>query len=154
MNDELFLNPTWSHRLRVGAKGARFNAYKTLRIALTHRYLPPAMAALAIVLGVPTLWYGWGTGDDVLHRTILLSSSLPEAIARLFVFLDPKTNQALMNLGVLPWWTLETVQVSFWRPLAALALWLDYQLWPDSALLMHAHNILVSAPNRWGIGLT
>ncbi len=142
MNDELFLNPTWSRRLRVGAKGASFNVYKALRIALTHRYLPLAMAVLAIMLGVPALWYGWGTGDDVLHRTILLSSSLPEAIARLFVFLDPKTNQALMNLGILPWWTLDTVQVSFWRPLAALSLWLDYQLWPDSAVLMHAHNIL------------
>jgi len=97
---------------------------------------------LAVALGVPTLWYGWGIDDDMLHRTMLLSSSLPEVIARLFVFLDPKTNQALMDLGVLPWWTLDTVRVSFWRPLAALSLWLDYQLWPESALLMHAHNLL------------
>lgn len=95
-----------------------------------------------MILTAPTLWYGWGIDDDLLQRTMLLSSSLPTALEELFVFLDPDTNRALIDVGTLPWWTLETVQVSFLRPVAALSLWLDYQLWPQSALLMHAHNVL------------
>src|SRR5690606_24169357 len=30
----------------------------------------------------------------------------------------------------------------FFRPLSELSHWLDYQLFPDSAVLMHAHSIL------------
>lgn len=110
--------------------------------ALTWRYLPAALAVLALLLGLPTLSYGLGVDDDLLHRSLLLSSSLPQAITRLFVFLDPQTNRALMDAGALPWWTLDTVRVSFLRPLAAFSLWLDYRLWPDAPWLMHAHSVV------------
>ncbi len=118
------------------------NKIPLLRTILTHRYLPMMAAVLGVALGLPTLWYGWGLDDDLLQRTMLLSSSLPEALARLFVFLDPSTNRALMDSGALPWWTLDTVRVSFLRPIAVLSLWLDYRLWPNSAMMMHAHSVL------------
>lgn len=109
---------------------------------LTYRYLPIATAFLAILLTTPVLWRGWGFTDDLLQRSMLLSASLPEAATRLFVFLEPATNARMMDLGILPWWTLETVRTSFFRPIAAFSLWLDYQLWPNSSALMHAHSIL------------
>jgi hypothetical protein len=104
--------------------------------------MPVVVALLAVLLVAPTLRGTWGFGDDLLHRDFLLSSTLPQALSRLFVFLDPGTNAAAMDLGTLPWWTLEGVRVAFWRPLAALSLWLDYQLWPHAAALMHAHSIV------------
>ena len=60
----------------------------------------------------------------------------------LFVFLDPSSTRAQMEVGAFPWWTLETTQVAFFRPLAVVTFWLDYQFWPDSSMLMHAHNLV------------
>jgi hypothetical protein len=134
--------PTLSFGLDDKKGTARSGLGDTLLAVLAHQYLPVIVALLAMILTAPTLWYGWGIDDDMLQRTMLLSSSLPTALKELFVFLDPHTNRALMDVGALPWWTLETVRVSFLRPVAALSLWLDYQFWPQSAILMHAHNVL------------
>ena len=30
---------------------------------------------------------------------------------------DPERTQILMDTGIFPWWTLETVHLSFWRPI-------------------------------------
>jgi hypothetical protein len=90
---------------------------------------------------MPALWRGWGFEDDIYHRSILLTSSLPEALRNLFVFVDPRTTANQMAVGNLPWWTLESSQIAFFRPVAVLTFWLDYQLWPNSSMLMHAHNL-------------
>ena len=112
-----------------------------LRCILTHQYLPVILAILVMTLTAPALWRGL-EGDDLIHRMTLLSSSLPASLRRLFVFLDPEVNAQLMDLGTVPWWTLETARVSFFRPVTVLTLWLDYQLWPSSPALMHAQSIL------------
>ena len=129
----LALKPGW--RARTDLAG-------NIKDLLTHKYLIILALILAVVLSLPALWRGWGFEDDIYHRVILLSSSLPEAMRNLFVFLDPNTTRAQMEVGVLPWWTLETTQIAFFRPVAVLTFWLDYQLWPDSSLLMHAHNLV------------
>jgi hypothetical protein len=117
----------------------------TLRRILTHRHLPVALAILAMALTAPSLWQGW-LADDLLHRKMLLTSTLPELLKGLFVFVDPDKNLQLMDLdtdlGTMPWWTLDTLRIAFFRPLSALTHWLDYQLWPDSGVLMHAQSIL------------
>ena len=97
---------------------------------------------LAVIISAPALWRGWGVEDDIFQRSILLTSSLPEAIKNLYVFIDPATTRVQMDLGSLPWWTLETTQVKFFRPLAVLTFWLDYELWPDNPTFMHAHNLI------------
>lgn len=113
-----------------------------LKKLLTHKYLILLALLLALVVSAPALWRGWGFEDDIYHRSILLTSSLPEALKNLFVFIDPNTSRAQMEMGALPWWTLDTTQVAFFRPIAVLTFWLDYQLWPDSSTLMHAHNLI------------
>jgi hypothetical protein len=105
------------------------------------RLAPTGALLLALLVATPTLWAGWSE-DDLLQRMTLSSASLPTALSRLYVFLDPATNAARMDSGVLPWWTMQSSKVAFWRPLTALSLWLDYRLWPESSLLMHAHNAL------------
>jgi hypothetical protein len=113
-----------------------------LRSALLHRYLWILAATAGVVLTAPVVGRGWGMTDDVLQRQTMLSSTLSEAFSAQFEFLHPAKNAELMDLGAIPWWTLEGVRVAFFRPLSTLTHWLDYQLWPNSDALMHAHNIL------------
>ena len=138
--------PRWGTFPRVRwrrlAKLNLLRVWYVLRAVLTSRYWPLAALVLGIAFAVPTLWTGWGVEDDVMHRTKLLSATLPEALTGLYVFLDPNKGTQLVGLDTVPWWALDAVRVSFFRPLAALTLWLDYQLWPDSAMLMHAHSAL------------
>jgi hypothetical protein len=129
-------------RRRRWAKLNLLRAWHVLRAVLTSRYWPLIVLALGIAFAAPTLWAGWGVEDDVMHRAKLLSASLPEALTGLYVFLDPNGSTQLVGLDTVPWWALDAVRVSFFRPLAALTLWLDYQLWPNSAVLMHAHSAL------------
>ncbi len=80
---------------------------------------------------------GWLAAGRFIHRSILLAhtglAGLPEILMDLFVQLDgvPVNNQKLIDIGVLPWWSLETLQLAFWRPLTALTHWFDYVLWPN-----------------------
>ena len=130
-----------------------------LRNSLAHRYLAVVLAAIAVLTMIPCLWQGW-TGDDLIHRAWLVqpsqlnerlretglippdSSRLSTAVMNLFSFTNPHFDaDKLIDSGLVPWWTSNETSLSFWRPLAALTHWIDYRLWPDSAMLMHAHSL-------------
>ncbi|MCH8006527.1 MAG: hypothetical protein IH888_09895 [Planctomycetes bacterium] len=115
----------------------------TLRDMLNYRYLPVVLAILASLLTVPSLWAGL-SNDDLMHRQLLLDSAttLTTALRELFTFIEPDTTVQFMDQGVLPWWTLDEARISFFRPVTALTHWLDYQLWPDSFVLMHAQSVV------------
>jgi hypothetical protein len=115
---------------------------RILRSVLIYRYLPVLLAIFGVALTMPSIWHGWGTLDDVLQRKVLLSATFSTAVADQFRFLHPSVNAELMDLGVIPWWSLPQARISFFRPLSTLTHWLDYQLWPDSPLLMHVHCLL------------
>ncbi len=133
--------PRWFPRflLRIMKQNA---LAKWLNTFLTHLQLPWIAMTVGMLLASPSLVRGWGFADDIMQRDMILTSSLPETLTSLFTFLDPATTPARMDAGVLPWWTLESAQVKFFRPLAAFSLWLDYKLWPDSSFLTHLHSIL------------
>ena len=117
------------------------------RTWLEHRRLPIALAILALLLTLPSLWTGL-IADDYYHRIRLLGwSKFPElsrSPLELFTFADgdPERTGRLMDIGVWPWWTLPELRVAFFRPIAAATHWLDYQLWPDRPAFMHAHSVL------------
>jgi hypothetical protein len=134
--------PAWPGRTYARSRAWRSRLWEAVQALLSWHLLPLLCAALGIAVTVPALWSGWAPGDDVMQRSLLLSATLPQAIKGVFVFLDPASNHALMDAGKLPWWTLESARINFMRPLAALSLWLDYRLWPNSAFLMHAHSLL------------
>ncbi len=117
-------------------------ALPVLQAGLLYPHLPFVMAALGALYSIPTLWSGLAVDDDLLQREILLSSGFSTAAKGLFTFLDPASNSIRMNLGSLPWWSLAEARVVFFRPLAVLTHWVDYQIWPNSPLLMHVHSIL------------
>ncbi len=62
----------------------------------------------------------------------------------LFSFADgsPTQRAALMEEGLFSWWTDPEFKLSFWRPLSAATHRLDFRLWIDDAVWIHAHSLL------------
>ncbi len=117
---------------------------RRLPALLAHAALPYALALLAMALTLPALRVGWQF-DDYYQREVLLSAADPRvSMHYLFAFMDgdPARTRYLMDTGAFPWWTLPEAREAFWRPLSALTHWVDYQLWPASPGLMHAHSLL------------
>ena len=124
---------------------------------LTHQHLPFALSAFSMLLALPGLWSGFAI-DDYFHKiTIqgwpihLLPQGVPAPLDKLarpsldiFNFLGggPSQIRYFIEKGFIPWWTLESVKLDFWRPVSALTHWLDYQLWPNSPFAMHLHSLL------------
>jgi len=69
------------------------------------------------------------------------SGSFPTVLRDLFFNRTPQDMALIKNYGVLPWWTSDKLRLGLWRPVTAFTHWLDYRLFPDSPVLMHAHNI-------------
>jgi len=122
--------------------------------------VPVFLAVMAIVVMLPALGHGWFL-DDMLFRASFLSSSgmneetprnsglirstsrLSDAISDVYAFFkDDEGIKQLMDYGAIPWWTDPECRISFWRPVTSFSIWLDYQLFPNSAPLQHLHSIL------------
>ena len=101
---------------------------------------------MAIVLALPALSVGWML-DDYYHRAILLEvprfRELLGPPAEMFRFFrgDPARMGRLMDLGLFPWWTDPYIKAEFLQALTILTHRLDYVLWPDSPVLMHAQSL-------------
>ncbi len=114
---------------------------------LTSRDLPVYLAILAVVLTLPSLRVGL-IADDYEHAAYMkkLPGVIPiqDSTLDMFRFMDgdPRRIAELMDYGFLPWWTYEKMKGAFWRPVTSMTHWLDYQLWPDTPALMHAHSVL------------
>ena len=112
-----------------------------------HRRLPVFLALPAVLLVLPSLRTGLQL-DDFYHWFFLTGKSGADSRTLgandLFNFLDGdgKRLGALMDAGVLPWWTSENLRVAFWRPVSGLTHRLDYLLWPDQPWVMHLHSFL------------
>lgn len=109
--------------------------------------LGPKLAVLAVALSLPCLFLGFYL-DDWVARYIF--SDLPGAADLYRVYAGgygisngvPADNHWQIEQGWAPWWTYEHLRLSFFRPLSLITHILDVKLWPSSAFLMHAHNLL------------
>jgi hypothetical protein len=114
---------------------------------VTRSYSSYLFALAGVLLALPAAWTGWQQ-DDLNIRYFLLGypglDGKPVAPLDIFAFLtgDPQRARQLMDIGLVPWWTLENMRLSFWRPLSAATHWIDYALWPDSATLMHIQSLI------------
>lgn len=114
---------------------------------LSSRWCIPVAALIGMLLVLPTVTMGL-MGDDYLHWSLLTGRDVlaqPGSPFGLFTFAngDAQINQTLRDSGKLVWWAADNLRISFWRPLAEWSQYLDYQLWPHSPALMHAHNLLL-----------
>ena len=126
-----------------------------------YRYLPVILAIGAILVMLPALKTGFGS-DDLLQRVVELkpgqlpprmhetgmlapdSGSFGTVLCDLFPGFsnrDPQCVALAKSYGILPWWTADNFKVRLCRPVTAFTHWLDYRLFPDSPVLMHAENI-------------
>jgi hypothetical protein len=109
--------------------------------------LGPKLAVLAVVLSLPCLWLGFYL-DDWVARYIY--SDLPGAAELYRVYVGgygiangvPADTHWQIEQGWAPWWTYEYLRLAFFRPLSLFTHVIDAKLWPSSAFLMHAHNLL------------
>ena len=124
---------------------------------LSHRYLPAILAIGAVLVMLPALKMGLVL-DDLPERAVALrpdqlpprmhktgnpadSGSFTTVLRDFFFNRSPEDMALMKNYGMLPWWTPDNLRLGLWRPVAAFTHWLDYQLFPDSPVLMHAHSI-------------
>jgi hypothetical protein len=100
-----------------------------------------------MILTLPALWVGWQFDDYSQRMTMLGFNELvhPGPLGFWDVFSFLKGNQQIAdlakNIGIIPWWTPSDLRLSFFRPLSALTMWLDYKLWSDWPSLMHLQSM-------------
>lgn len=121
---------------------------KCIKSVISGRYLPFWTAGLAILLTLPSLKAGWLVDD--YHHKLLMSDydgviKFLESPLDMFNFLDgdPEHARPRIDYGILPWWTYDKIKGAFLKPLASITHWLDYVLWPEKPLLMHAQSIVL-----------
>jgi len=101
---------------------------------------------LGLILGAPSLSVGFFM-DDFAHRSAFLGmgevADMVRSPVRMFSFSEgiPENTRLVIDSGLYPWWTSETVLLNFWRPLTAATHAVDYALWPNSPSLMHAQSL-------------
>jgi len=113
---------------------------------LAGRFSLPVIVLVGVGLTLPSLGVGWVIDDLSQRLRMLGSEKLPEVPrdpSAIFEFAsgEPADTARLLDRGLWPWWTCPDIKASFWRPLSVLTHQLDYFLWPDNPLLMHAQSI-------------
>ena len=128
--------------------------------------------ALVVALVLPLLLsleaVGFGiAADDLLQRYKLLGwKDLPggygelegmlsgSPLTEMFRFFpgNEEQNSRLVELGLLPWWSLPEASGSFLRPFTALTHMLDYRLFPDKFWLQHLHSFAWAAAGIASVG--
>lgn len=106
------------------------------------------LIALSVLLLLPSVFAGF-FADDFSHYVLMQQKpDLPQpdnlSLLHLFSFTTADTvrSQMLMSHSLIPWWTDPEFSMVFFRPLAELASFVDYALWPQSPALMHIHSLL------------
>ncbi|MCF6286911.1 MAG: hypothetical protein L3K26_17240, partial [Candidatus Hydrogenedentes bacterium] len=116
------------------------------------------IAALAILLTLPSLWGGFALDDYVFLSTFRGTPDMPmleQSIWDTYTFSegDLARNRLRMERGILPWWAVEGWKVDMWRPLPSLSHWLDFSLFGENSFLMHLHSILMYGIACMAVGL-
>ncbi len=131
-----------------------------IRTLLEHRYIPAVLAVVTVIIMFPAFKAGF-IQDDLFHRTKLLgpselpdrfydmrlsppdSGTLPVVLRDMYAIVPTDdAYEKFRDFGLIPWWTAEDFRGTNWRPLTAFTHWLDYQLYPNSPVMMHAHSII------------
>lgn len=114
---------------------------------LAWRGFPYLVIALALLACIQVVTLGTAA-DDWLHQLYGAPTAQIEGLEprpwNLFVFADgdPRTNHALINAGIFPWWTDPRAKLAFFRPLSVFFARLDSWFWADHPVMMYLHSLL------------
>lgn len=111
------------------------------------------LAALVCALCLPSLCVGLVLDDHLLaYRLTQAGTARWQGVWDAFSFGSPHEREALLDLGVLPWWSDPALRLRFLRPLAALWHLFDFTVvrapWlmhVESLALLFALNLSVGA---------
>ncbi len=107
--------------------------------------LPWLALVLVCLLASPAL-FGGLAADDVIQRAKLdqtpLLPGLGAPMQEYFAFIPAERRQAMVDAGILAWWSHPQLRLSFFRPFSVTTHQLDHALWPDLFPLQHAWNLL------------
>jgi hypothetical protein len=111
---------------------------------------PWGLCLLALVACSPALLGGIELDD--LHHQAMASSGV-DLVTAAFTFVTDADRPQHLAAVDLPWWTSPTLKMDLLRPVAGLTHYIDWNLWPSSALLMHLHSLLWYAALVGVVGL-
>ncbi len=137
-----------------------FRILHLIKTTLEHRYFPAVLTGVTVIIMLPALKGGF-IQDDLFHRAKLLgpselperfydmglsppdSGTLPGVLRDMYAIVPTDgAYEKFKDFGLIPWWTAENFRGTNWRPLTAFTHWLDYRLYPNSPVLMHAHSLI------------
>ncbi len=111
---------------------------------LCHRLLPWLSPALACVLYLPTITFGF-FGDDHFLRCALHarlgSHNVQWFDLYRFTGESAANNQSLIDDGILPWWSSPHLRLHFVRPLTSMLFTADEYLFGSNAVWYRIHSI-------------
>jgi len=98
--------------------------------------------AFALIVHLPALFTPF-TIDDFAHMAMADGDypSSHDIPLGLYDFVDDFNRQALMDRGILPFWTHPKLVCRFFRPLSSLILYADYRFFGRHAFLGHLHSL-------------
>jgi hypothetical protein len=111
------------------------------------RGLPIIVAALAVLLCLPSLWLGL-QNDDFVLKVVLTDPPLDPDWSRSpfeafsFVDGDEELIQRALDTARIPWWTHPQLKLAFFRPVTSVTHWIDFKIWPDQPWLMHVQSLI------------
>ena len=114
---------------------------------LAHPRLAIRLAAIGMLLAAPSLLIGVLADDHFIRMGVLGYPGAPGlGTSRLdcFSFCDgiPEHNHARIDYCLVPWWTPDRANLSFFRPLSALTHYIDFRFLEPAWWVMHLHSLL------------
>ncbi len=67
---------------------------------------------------------------------------VPRSAFDLYAFVDDGDRQALLDHGLLPWWSHPQITIRFFRPLSSALLFLDHRAFGAHPFPMHVHSLV------------
>ena len=81
--------------------------------------------------------------DDYLHAS-MIDGTFPAKRSpfELYDFINDRDRDALVERGLLPWWSHPELEVRFFRPLSSALRFADHKAFGDKPLLLHLHSFV------------
>ncbi len=99
------------------------------------------MLALGVVVFLPAILAPFFL-DDFLHVAMVEGTFPGKRTAFDFYdFVGDDNRAAMLERGLLPWWSHPSLRIRFFRPLASVLVWGDHVLFGHHALPMHLHSL-------------
>jgi hypothetical protein len=134
-----------------GARAAAPASVKTAAVRLRPA-LVPALACFAVLVHWPVL--GTCRFLDDYNQLAMTEGRYPShpGPLDLYDFITDANRGALIERGILPWWSHPNIELRFLRPLSSALLWADHRLFRGgSPIFEHLHSLLWWALASFGV---